>query len=134
VAAAWYLPSQATASATQLFNLRPRPIWRAPQCFFYEFNNLMLKQEQRRVLVPFATEEIAADLRGRLGLTLDPAPENAAMAAAVSLARGHRISLFDGFYLLQAMTLAAPLATRDAALAVAIRAEGGEAFYVGEGA
>ena len=109
-------------------------MWRAPHCFFYELNNLMLKQERRGVLAPRATEQIAADLRRRLGLAPDRAPDDDHMNLALSLARTHAISLFDGFYLLQAMTLAAPLVTRDAALAAAVRLEGGEVFYVGEAA
>ena len=115
VAAAWYLPSQATQLTDPLLPGAAMRSWRVPACFDYEITNLLLRYERRGALPPGMTEIARADLRA-LDLQSLPAPEPAEFSRAISLARRYEISLFDAFYLSMACSLHALLVTRDGLL------------------
>jgi predicted nucleic acid-binding protein len=93
---------------------------RVPGLWWFEVRNVLVVNERRGHL---AEADTAAFLRwiARLGVTVDHSPEEAAVMA---LARRHRLSVYDASYLDLAQREALPLATLDAELARAARAEG----------
>ena len=93
---------------------------RVPTLWWFEVRNVLIVNERRGRLTEADT---AAFLRrlARLGVTVDRSPEEAAVLA---LARRHRLSVYDASYLELAQREALPLATLDAELARAARAEG----------
>jgi len=93
---------------------------RVPALWWFEVRNVLVVNERRGRLTEADT---AAFLRrvSRLGVTIDHSPEEAAVLA---LARRHRLSVYDASYLELAQREALPLATLDAELARAARAEG----------
>ena len=116
VAVAWYVPDQANARTASL--LRGAPIdWRAPFCFTFEVSNVLLKYERRKEVRQRAAEFIISELREKV--RLEPLASYEALERAISLARRHRISVFDGLYLDLALTLGAELVTRDGPLVLA---------------
>ena len=127
---AWYLPARTTPEATAFDALNPTPRWRAPHYFSYEVLNLLLRYERQCSVQTRAAEKVQDDLRRLLKVVAGPAPSRRMTALALTLARTHAISLFDGFYLLLAMELRAPLVTRDGRLATAATREGCAAFDV----
>ena len=101
----------------------PANVWRVPFCFAYELANVLLKHERRGEIARGALEAVLAEL-DRLKVRSETLPEKEDFRAAVDLARRHRISMFDGLYLLLALKLEAELVTRDAGLAAAALSEG----------
>jgi predicted nucleic acid-binding protein len=93
---------------------------RVPALWWFEVRNVLIVNERRGRL---AEADTAAFLRwlSRLGVTVDRSPEEAAVLA---LARRHRLSVYDASYLELARRETLPLATLDAELARAARAEG----------
>jgi predicted nucleic acid-binding protein len=92
----------------------------APRLWWFEVRNGLVMAERRQRLTK---EDTDAALRQLSGLTIafDDAPDE---AAVVSLAREHRLTVYDAAYLELAMRRNLPLATLDAALAAAARVEG----------
>lgn len=106
-------------AARALERLRAEPAL-VPALWWFELRNVLVVNERRGRLTHSVT---AAFLRAvaRLDIGIDRAPDGAAVLA---LARAHRLSVYDAAYLELAQRVAAPLATLDAALARAARAEG----------
>ncbi len=120
VAACWAFDDEDHPVATQaLERLRTDPAL-APSLWWFELRNTLVVNERRGRLT---TADTTAFLRavGRLPVTLDPAPGDAAVLA---LARTHRLTVYDAAYLELAQRESLPLATLDAALARAAQAEG----------
>ena len=92
---------------------------RAPSLWWFEVRNTLIVNERRRCLTESDT---AAFLRGlaRMGVTVDRSPEE---ADVLTLARRHRLTVYDAAYLELARREDVPLATLDADLATAARAE-----------
>lgn len=91
----------------------------APGLWWYEVRNILVVNERRKRL---GASEVAAFLRdiGRLGISLDHAPEE---GEVLRLARAHRLSAYDASYLELAQRHGIALATLDADLIHAARAE-----------
>jgi predicted nucleic acid-binding protein len=91
-----------------------------PTLWWFEVRNVLVVNERRGRL---AEADTAAFLRwiARLGVTVDHSPVEDRVLA---LARQHRLSVYDASYLELAQREALPLATLDAELARAARAEG----------
>ncbi|HVB67826.1 MAG TPA: type II toxin-antitoxin system VapC family toxin [Acetobacteraceae bacterium] len=120
VAACWAFDDEDHPVATQaLERLRTDPAL-APSLWWFELRNTLMVNERRGRLT---TADTTAFLRavGRLPVTLDPAPGDAAVLA---LARTHRLTVYDAAYLELAQRESLPLATLDAALARVAQAEG----------
>ena len=97
---------------------------RAPWLFWIELRNILIVGERRGRLPAGAAEEFLEAVDGleiQLG-TQTPS------AGVLELARRHRLSAYDALYLELALRLALPLATLDAALGEAARAEGIHVF------
>ena len=93
---------------------------RAPWLFWVELRNILIVGERRGRLLAGAAEDFLEAVDG-LGIQLDTQTPS---ARVLDLARRHRLSAYDALYLELALRLALPLATLDAALGEAARAEG----------
>jgi predicted nucleic acid-binding protein len=92
----------------------------APGLLWAEIRNLLLMAE-RRGRIDSGTVEAALGVIEDLGIALDHTPVS---ARTLTLARRHRLTIYDALYLELALRLGAPLATRDGALRRAALAEG----------
>ena len=92
---------------------------RVPSLWWFEVRNTLIVNERRGRL---AEADTAAFLRGlsRLGVTVDRSPDE---SAVLTLARKHRLTVYDASYLELAQRETLPLATLDTDLARAARAE-----------
>ena len=90
-----------------------------PSLWWFEVRNTLIVNERRGRL---AEADTAAFLRAvsRLGVVIDRSPED---AAVLTLARRHRLTVYDASYLELSLREGLALATLDADLARAARAE-----------
>lgn len=117
VAASWLLPDEQRARAAYARLEHDDAV--TPALFWLEMRNLFLMNERRGRIDATMTDRALA-LLAALPITLDSAPDGPAIMA---LARRHRLSAYDAAYLELAQRLNVPLATLDAALQAAARAE-----------
>ena len=97
-----------------------REEWIAPALWWFEVRNGLIVNERRGR----SSEQLtAAALRelSRLAITIETLPDDEIL---IALARKHRLTAYDASYLELAMRRRLPLATWDAELIVAARAEG----------
>src|SRR5215472_17359350 len=92
----------------------------APALWWYELRNVLVLGERRGRITEQQTARFLRDV-SRLGITIDTAPDE---SGVLSLARRHRLTVYDAAYLELALRAALPLATLDATLSAAARAEG----------
>lgn len=94
--------------------------WLVPSLWWFEVRNAFVVNERRRRL---RTEETAGHLRdlARVRIAFDGIPDE---VAVMSLARRHRLTVYDAAYLELAQREQLPLATLDASLVEAARREG----------
>src|SRR5439155_4820738 len=92
----------------------------APILWWFEVRNGLVIAERRRRLNEQQTAR-ALNKLSRLAIRLDQPPDE---AEVMTLARRHRLTVYDAAYLELAIREALPLATLDTALADAARAEG----------
>ena len=90
-----------------------------PSLWWFEVRNRLIVNERRGRLTE---ADVATFLRGlnRLGLSIDRSPDE---SVVLSLARRHRLTVYDVSYLELAQREGVPLATLDTDLAKAARAE-----------
>jgi predicted nucleic acid-binding protein len=90
-----------------------------PSLWWFEVRNILVVNERRKRI---AESDTAGFLRGlsRLPIRVDRSPDE---SVVLRLARTHRLSVYDASYLELALREAVPLATLDADLAAAARAE-----------
>jgi predicted nucleic acid-binding protein len=92
----------------------------APALWWFELRNGLVVNERRGRITEQKSAEFLADLSG-LGITIDRSPNEGRL---MSLARRHRLTVYDAAYLELALREGLPLATLDALLAEAARQEG----------
>ena len=90
-----------------------------PALWWYELRNVLLVSERQGRLTERETTRFLRDI-SRLMITIDSSPNE---AQVLTLARRHRLTVYDAAYLELAGREALPLATLDEALAAAARAE-----------
>ncbi len=97
-----------------------------PSLWWFEVRNTLIVSERRGRVTE---ADVATFLRGlnRLGVSVDRSPDE---TEVLSLARRHRLTVYDVSYLELAQREGVPLATLDADLARAARAE--KAQLIGE--
>lgn len=121
VALAWVLPERDSERCAPLFVEAATRGVAAPSHWLAEVGNVLLVNERRGRVAPeehaLALERLAA-----LPAARDTLPWLA--EPALTLARRHRLTLYDALYLELAARRALPLATLDAALRRAAAAEG----------
>ena len=91
-----------------------------PCLWWFEIRNILVVNERRKRITESDTGVFLRDLAG-LRIRVDRDPEEGVI---LRLARTHRLSVYDASYLELALREAIPLATLDADLTAAARAEG----------
>ena len=92
----------------------------APALWWYELRNVLLVGERQGRLTERETARFLRNI-SRLAITVNSSPNE---IQVLTLARRHRLTVYDAAYLELALREALPLATLDEALASAARAEG----------
>ena len=119
IVVAWaFDEANVTASATRE-RMRREPAV-APALWWFEVRNALVQGERRGIFTELGTARFLRDI-ARLAITLDRAPSE---PGVLTLARNHRLTVYDAAYLELALREALPMATLDTALAGAARAEG----------
>jgi predicted nucleic acid-binding protein len=90
-----------------------------PALWWYELRNVLVLGERQKRLAERETARFLRDI-SRLRITIDSSPNE---AQVLTLARRHRLTVYDAAYLELAGREALPLATLDEELATAARAE-----------
>jgi predicted nucleic acid-binding protein len=91
-----------------------------PSLWWFELRNILVVNERRKRITESDTGVFLRDLAG-LRIRVDTEPEE---SVVLRLARTRRLSVYDASYLELALREAIPLATLDAELTAAARAEG----------
>ena len=92
----------------------------APALWWFEVLNALIQGERRGRFTELGTARFLRDI-SRLVINVDRMPSE---HAVLTLARRHRLTVYDAAYLELALREALPLATLDEALVAAARAEG----------
>jgi predicted nucleic acid-binding protein len=90
-----------------------------PMLWWFEVRNALIVNERRGRLTEPLTARFLREI-SRLAVTVDRAPDETAL---LTLARRHRLTVYDAAYLELALREALPLATLDAQLAAAAQSE-----------
>ena len=90
-----------------------------PMLWWFEVRNALIANERRGRLTERHTARFLREI-SRLAVTVDRAPDEAGI---LTLARRHRLTVYDAAYLELAVREALPLATLDTRLAVAAQSE-----------
>jgi predicted nucleic acid-binding protein len=90
-----------------------------PALWWYELRNVLVLGERQKRLAERETARFLRDI-SRLTITIDSSPNE---AQVLTLARRHRLTVYDAAYLELAGREALPLATLDEELAAAARVE-----------
>lgn len=121
---AWALPQEARAAEARALMLRAAEASAlVPSLWRLEIGNVLLLSERRGQLLPGQADAILRHLES-LPIATDPETSLRAWAATASLARRHRLSLYDSCYLELALRRGLPLASFDTDLVAAAGAEG----------
>lgn len=119
VVASWAFPDENEPAAQAAFRLLASQKAIAPALFWFELRNVLLVGERRRRIVPAQTARFLKFV-AVLPIETDREPDE---SAVMSLARTHKLTVYDTAYLELAQRKALPLATLDTALVKAARAE-----------
>jgi predicted nucleic acid-binding protein len=122
VAACWLLPDESHHRADAAFDRFPNDTALAPSLWWFEMRNIMLSSERRGRLKPTVTEQLLF-LLSNLPIHIDRHPNETDL---MTLARRHKLTAYDAAYLELALREGLALATLDAALIQAAKAEGVE--------
>jgi predicted nucleic acid-binding protein len=112
--------SQKSTIAERVFALAGAEAMMAPALWWYELRNVLILGERRGRITEQQTARFLRDI-SRLAITIDNAPDE---SGVLTLARRHRLTVYDAAYLELALRAAVPLATLDATLSAAAGAEG----------
>ena len=121
--AAWFLPSQATATASALRQRIQTFDMIAPTILRTEMRALFLKAERRGAATAADTSAALAEVE-QLGIQYAGDPGDDDLDLVLRTARALNLSMYDALYLQLAMIEQAALASRDASLLAAARAQG----------
>jgi predicted nucleic acid-binding protein len=119
VVASWCFPDESHPVAETALRKLKSESATTPVLLWFELRNVLLVGERRGRLSETQTVQFLRHV-GNLPIEIDREPDQ---AAALSLARAHRLSFYDAAYLELAQRRSTPLATLDEALIDAARAE-----------
>ncbi|NLS03083.1 type II toxin-antitoxin system VapC family toxin [Rhizobium sp. P32RR-XVIII] len=119
VAAAWLLPDETNGDAEKALSLLETEDALVPDLFWHEIRNILISAERRKRI---SGEDILACLMRLDSLPIVTIP-GSDHVTIIRLSRAHRLSAYDAAYLALAISEGAPLATLDARLIEAARAE-----------
>lgn len=120
IVACWILPDEQNAKADLALDALERERASVPEIWRYEVRNLLVMNERRGRISRGAT---TAGLEFLSVLPID-VERDMDEDAALGLARKHRLTVYDAAYLELALRKGLPLATLDAELIAAARADG----------
>lgn len=106
--------------AEQAFALAGAETMMVPALWWYQLRNSLVLGERLGRITERQTARFLRDV-SRLAIAIDTATGESGM---LTLARRHRLTIYDAVYLELALRAAVPLATLDAMLSAAARAEG----------
>jgi predicted nucleic acid-binding protein len=112
---------EATPRITSILTRMGQEEWIVPALWWFELRNALVTNERRRRLTESDTANFLRELSSDMTITVEAVPDE---RAVMSLARRHRLTVYDAAYLELALRERLPLATLDAALAEAARHEG----------
>lgn len=127
IAMGWLAPSQTTPMSKAALAIVGREAGIVPRHFAIEVARALRGLERRNLISPELVDVAPIDLRS-LRLRQDSQEMFDLLPAIVALARRYTLRVADAAYLELATRVAAPLATRDAALAQAAVAAGATLF------
>ena len=119
IAISWALSDENEATATAALKRADSDSCVMPALWWFEIRNAMLMAERRKRLTSSDTASFLREV-AELRITEDFSPEETDL---LQLARKHKLTVYDAAYLELARRRSIPLATLDAALARAARAE-----------
>jgi predicted nucleic acid-binding protein len=119
IAASWFLPDEATPSATALARRAAREYPTVPSLFVHEMRNLLVMALRRGRVSETHVRQQFKDLEKLRKTIADPREPGAILRLAVE----HRLTGYDATYLALAVDKGLPLATLDKPLAAAAIAE-----------
>jgi predicted nucleic acid-binding protein len=128
IALAWAFADEDDPSATAALARIRSDEALVPSIWWFEVRNTLVVNERRGRLTEADTASFLRTL-ARFAVTIDRQP---AEAEVLTLARQHRLSVYDAAYLELARRDSVPLATLDRALVAAARSE--RLMLIGEGA
>lgn len=128
VAACWLLPDETDHRAGAAFDRFPTDAAFAPSLWWFEMRNIFLLSARRGRLNSVRTEQLLS-LLNNLPIQIDRHTNETDL---MTLARRHKLTAYDAAYLELALRQNLPLATLDAGLMRAAKAEGVE--VIGEAA
>jgi predicted nucleic acid-binding protein len=120
VAVCWFMPDERHPIADAAFRRIIDDPAVTPVLWWYELRNVLIVNERRGRLDSAKTVRVLRLLQG-LPVAMDADVEEETL---MQLARRHRLTVYDAAYLELALRKTYPLATLDAALSIAARAEG----------
>lgn len=121
VSASWLLPDEAGSVASAAYQRLLYDGALVPSIWWFEMRNIFISNERRgRITLEQTTQ--ALQLLARLPIRMDPLPVDDEL---LSLARLHRLTVYDAAYLALAVRENCPLATLDQAL---VRAAAGSSI------
>ena len=119
VAACWFMPDERHPIADAAYRRIAHDSAVTPVLWWYELRNMLIVSERRGRLDSAKTARVLR-LLGGLPVAVDADVEEEAL---MQLARRYRLTVYDAAYLELALRQRHPLATLDAALSIAARAE-----------
>jgi predicted nucleic acid-binding protein len=128
VAACWFMPDERHPIADAAYKRIALDPAVTPGLWWFELRNVLIANERRGRLDAAKTARVLRLLRG-LPIVIDT---DVGEEALMQLARRHRLTVYDAAYLELALRKGHPLATLDAELMIAARAEA--VPLIGEGA
>jgi predicted nucleic acid-binding protein len=123
VAAAWLLPTQRTAASDALRQQASSFDLEAPAILNAEVRNVLLMAERRGKLTPNQVTALLAIFAG-FRINVSSPPDTDGHERVLDLARGEGLTMYDAYYLHQAVTRGSALASRDAELLDAAKRTG----------
>jgi len=120
VAATWAFEDESHPDAALALARLQHDGARVPSLWWFELRNALLVNERRGRITEAGTAGFLRDI-GRLAIGIDRSPEGAAL---LTIARRHRLTVYDAAYLELAQREDLPLASLDAALRAAAAASG----------
>ncbi|MDE1145506.1 MAG: type II toxin-antitoxin system VapC family toxin [Azospirillaceae bacterium] len=120
IAACWAFKDEDHPLATSALERIRNDRAYAPSLWWFEVRNTLIVSERRQRLTSEDTTNFLHRL-GRLGVIVDRSPDE---TAVLTLARQHRLTVYDAAYLELAQREGLPLATLDNALNTAARTIG----------
>ncbi|KQP18126.1 type II toxin-antitoxin system VapC family toxin [Pseudorhodoferax sp. Leaf267] len=131
VAAAWFLPDEATLFTEAALELSvTSDVW-VPALWMLEIGNLFISAQRRKRITAVQRQELV-QAAAALRLRVDREPVD--MVALDALAAQHGLTTYDATYLELAVRRSLPLATLDAALLKAMSSAGVPPFKPADGA